>query len=244
MTDLIDEIASPQETRRTPPSWPTTTRTARSRSWPTSPATASSWPAPPPRCRPPPSSSAASTSWPRRPRCSTPTSACCCPTCRPAAAWPTAAPADKLARYQEMLRDQRPHASRPSPTSTAPPPSRPCPTGSSPRGNAEEIIRRVPDGPRDPLRARPAPGPVPGGGDRPEDDPVERLVHGPRDLQRRRPAGAEAASCPRAITIAHPECPANIREHSDFVGGTEAMITLRRRLRASRPTSWSRPRRT
>jgi quinolinate synthase len=30
---------------------------------------------------------------------------------------------------------------------------------------------------------------------------------------------------PRALTIAHPECPANIREHSDFVGGTEAMIS-------------------
>src|SRR5262245_49110680 len=29
---------------------------------------------------------------------------------------------------------------------------------------------------------------------------------------------------PDAITVAHPECPANIREHSDFVGGTEAMI--------------------
>jgi quinolinate synthase len=29
---------------------------------------------------------------------------------------------------------------------------------------------------------------------------------------------------PDALTIAHPECPANIREHSDFVGGTEAMI--------------------
>src|SRR5688572_15032021 len=29
---------------------------------------------------------------------------------------------------------------------------------------------------------------------------------------------------PQARTIAHPECPANIREHSDFVGGTEAMI--------------------
>ena len=29
---------------------------------------------------------------------------------------------------------------------------------------------------------------------------------------------------PQAVTIAHPECPANIREHSDFVGGTEAMI--------------------
>lgn len=29
---------------------------------------------------------------------------------------------------------------------------------------------------------------------------------------------------PGAITIAHPECPANIREHSDYIGGTEAMI--------------------
>ncbi len=30
---------------------------------------------------------------------------------------------------------------------------------------------------------------------------------------------------PGAHTVAHPECPANIREHSDFVGGTEAMIS-------------------
>jgi quinolinate synthase len=29
---------------------------------------------------------------------------------------------------------------------------------------------------------------------------------------------------PHALTIAHPECPANIREHSDYVGGTEAMV--------------------
>jgi quinolinate synthase len=29
---------------------------------------------------------------------------------------------------------------------------------------------------------------------------------------------------PAGITIAHPECPANIREHSDFVGGTEGML--------------------
>ena len=29
---------------------------------------------------------------------------------------------------------------------------------------------------------------------------------------------------PDAHTIAHPECPANIRERSDFVGGTEAMM--------------------
>ena len=29
---------------------------------------------------------------------------------------------------------------------------------------------------------------------------------------------------PHALTVAHPECPANIREHSEFVGGTEAML--------------------
>jgi quinolinate synthase len=29
---------------------------------------------------------------------------------------------------------------------------------------------------------------------------------------------------PASVTVAHPECPANIREQSDFVGGTEAMI--------------------
>jgi quinolinate synthase len=29
---------------------------------------------------------------------------------------------------------------------------------------------------------------------------------------------------PDAVTVAHPECPANVREHSDFIGGTEAML--------------------
>lgn len=29
---------------------------------------------------------------------------------------------------------------------------------------------------------------------------------------------------PASLTIAHPECPANIREHSDFIGGTQAMV--------------------
>ncbi len=29
---------------------------------------------------------------------------------------------------------------------------------------------------------------------------------------------------PGSIALAHPECPANIREHSDFIGGTEAML--------------------
>jgi quinolinate synthase len=35
---------------------------------------------------------------------------------------------------------------------------------------------------------------------------------------------AEKRRMPDALTLAHPECPANIREHADFVGGTEAMI--------------------
>ena len=35
---------------------------------------------------------------------------------------------------------------------------------------------------------------------------------------------------PQARTIAHPECPANIREHSEFVGGTEAMLAYVRRF--------------
>jgi len=29
---------------------------------------------------------------------------------------------------------------------------------------------------------------------------------------------------PNALTVAHPECPANIREQSDFIGGTEGML--------------------
>ena len=66
-----------------------------------------------------PSSSAASTSWPRRPRCSTRRSACCCPTCRPGAAWPTAArptswPATRRCSATTAA------SSRRSPTSTAP----------------------------------------------------------------------------------------------------------------------------
>lgn len=29
---------------------------------------------------------------------------------------------------------------------------------------------------------------------------------------------------PDALTIAHPECPANIREHADYIGGTQGML--------------------
>ncbi len=41
---------------------------------------------------------------------------------------------------------------------------------------------------------------------------------------------------PGAVTVAHPECPANIREHSDFVGGTEAI--LRHVAGYARPTDF------
>jgi quinolinate synthase len=36
---------------------------------------------------------------------------------------------------------------------------------------------------------------------------------------------AQKRKLPTALTLAHPECPANIREHSDFVGGTEGMLS-------------------
>src|SRR5947209_5694500 len=35
---------------------------------------------------------------------------------------------------------------------------------------------------------------------------------------------AQKRRMPHARALAHPECPANIREHADFVGGTEGMI--------------------
>ena len=39
---------------------------------------------------------------------------------------------------------------------------------------------------------------------------------------------------PGSIAIAHPECPANIREQSDFVGGTEGMLAFVNSLEASK----------
>src|SRR5580658_7952569 len=45
---------------------------------------------------------------------------------------------------------------------------------------------------------------------------------------------AQKKRLPNALTIAHPECPANIREHSDFVGGTEAMLKYVSEFRESR----------
>jgi len=131
-------------------------------------------------------------------------------------------PADKLARYQEMLRiNGRVFQTVTYINSTAGVKALSDWVVTS--GNAEEIIRRVPDN-------------------------VEILFVPDRHLGQylQEVTGRKMilwdGACivheifsvgdllalrkrlPQAITIAHPECPANVREHSDFVGGTEAML--------------------
>ena len=49
---------------------------------------------------------------------------------------------------------------------------------------------------------------------------------------------------PGAITIAHPECPANILAHSDYVGGTEAMLRAHCHATRCQPISSSPRKRT
>jgi quinolinate synthase len=132
------------------------------------------------------------------------------------------APADKLARYQEMLRvNGRRFQTVTYINSTAAVKALSDWVVTS--GNAEQIIRRVPED-------------------------VEILFVPDRHLGQylSEVTGrkmilwdgacmvheifsvgdllAQKRKLPGNITIAHPECPANIREHSDFVGGTEAMI--------------------
>src|SRR6266513_1690998 len=131
-------------------------------------------------------------------------------------------PADKLARYQEMLRIN----GRQFQTVTYINSSAAVKALSDwvvTSGNAEEVIRRVP----------------------PE---YEILFVPDQHLGRYlsevtgRPMILWNGSCmvheifsvsdllklkkqmPHAVTIAHPECPKNILEHTDFVGGTEAML--------------------
>jgi quinolinate synthase len=131
-------------------------------------------------------------------------------------------PADKLARYQEMLREN----GRRFQTVTYINSSAAVKALSDwivTSGNAEQIIRRVPQE----LEILFVP-------DRHLGQYLEEvtgrkmilwdgscMVHeifSVGDLL------ALKRKMPHSITIAHPECPANIREHSDFVGGTEAML--------------------
>src|SRR5262245_45257411 len=133
-----------------------------------------------------------------------------------------ACPADKLARYQEMLRVN----GRRFQTVTYINSSAAVKALSDwvvTSGNAEEIIRRVP--PDVEILFVP---------DRHLGAYLEEvtgrkmikwdgacMVHeifSVRDLL------AMKRRFPGAKTIAHPECPANVREHADFIGGTEAMI--------------------
>jgi quinolinate synthase len=131
-------------------------------------------------------------------------------------------PADKLAKYQEMLRIN----GRKFQTVTYINSSAAVKALSDwivTSGNAEEIIRRVPE-------------------------EYEILFVPDQHLGRylsevtKRPMIFWNGSCmvheifsvhdllklkkqmPAARTIAHPECPANVLEHADFIGGTEAML--------------------
>src|SRR5262245_2249102 len=131
-------------------------------------------------------------------------------------------PAPKLARYQEMLRENgRKFQTVTYINSTAA--VKALSDWIVTSGNAEEIIRRVP--PEYEILFAP---------DRHLGQylaeatgrkmilwPGSCMVHeifsvGDLLKQKRR--------LPKAITLAHPECPANIREHAEFIGGTEAML--------------------
>jgi quinolinate synthase len=131
-------------------------------------------------------------------------------------------PADKLARYQEMLRiNGRKFQTVTYINSTAA--VKALSDWIVTSGNAEEIIRRVPEDmeilfvPDQHLGAY-------------LEEVTGRkmikwngscMVHEIFSLQ---DLLAMKKRFPDGKTIAHPECPANIREHSDFIGGTEAMI--------------------
>jgi quinolinate synthase len=131
-------------------------------------------------------------------------------------------PADKLSRYQEMLRENgRKFQTVTYINSTAAVKALSDWVVTS--GNAEEIIHRVPADQEILF--------VP---DRHLGQYLSEVTHRPMILWNGACMVHEIFSVgdllaakkklPGAITIAHPECPANIREHSDFVGGTEGMI--------------------
>src|SRR5246500_2818631 len=131
-------------------------------------------------------------------------------------------PADKLARYQEMLREN----GRRFQTVTYINSSAAVKALSDwvvTSGNAEEIIRRVPEEfeilfvPDRHL------------GQYLQEVTGRKMIlwNGSCMVHEIFSVGdllALKRKLPGGLTIAHPECPANIREHSDFVGGTEAMV--------------------
>ncbi|MCS6850581.1 MAG: quinolinate synthase NadA [Gemmataceae bacterium] len=131
-------------------------------------------------------------------------------------------PADKLRRYQEMLRSQgRRFQTVAYINSSAA--VKALSDWIVTSGNAEEVVRRVP--PDQEILFVP---------DRHLGQYLEEVTgrkmilwNGSCMVHEIFSVGdllAQKRKLPHARTIAHPECPANIREHSDFVGGTEAML--------------------
>jgi quinolinate synthase len=131
-------------------------------------------------------------------------------------------PADKLARYQETLRANGRHFD----TVTYINSSAAVKALSDwvvTSGNAEQIIRRIPEN-REILFV-----PDRHLGQYLQEVTGRRMIlwNGACIVHEIFSVGdllALQRRLPNAITVAHPECPANIREHSDFVGGTEAML--------------------
>ena len=132
------------------------------------------------------------------------------------------APADKLARYQEMLRENgRRFQTVTYINSTAA--AKALSDWIVTSGNAEEIIRRVPVDQEILF--------VP---DRHLGQYLQEVTGRKMILWNGSCIVHEIFSVgdllnmkkkiPAARTLAHPECPANVREASDFVGGTEAML--------------------
>jgi quinolinate synthase len=131
-------------------------------------------------------------------------------------------PAPKLARFQEMLREN----GRKFQTVTYINSSAAVKALSDwivTSGNAEEIIRRVP-----------AEYEILFAPDRHLGQYLQEVTGRPmilwdgscmvHEIFSIRDLLEQKRKLPDARTIAHPECPANIREHADFVGGTEGML--------------------
>jgi quinolinate synthase len=131
-------------------------------------------------------------------------------------------PADKLARFQEMLRENgRKFQTVTYINSTAK--VKALSDWIVTSGNAEEIIRRVPEE----YEILFAP-------DRHLGQYLQEVTGRKMILWNGACIVHEIFSVgdlvkmkkkiPAAVTLAHPECPANVREASDFIGGTEAML--------------------
>jgi quinolinate synthase len=131
-------------------------------------------------------------------------------------------PADKLARYQEMLRING-HKFQTVTYINSTAAVKALSDWVVTSGNAEQIIRRVP--PEYEILFVP---------DQHLGSYLEEVTGRPmikwngscmvHEIFSVQDLLALKRKLPTAKTVAHPECPANIREHADYIGGTEAML--------------------